>query len=530
MALFPNPIQDSFDLYSSIADASSGPVPVWESSDNWELTDGGRFSGSRCLAPVGNNTTFLTRATGSNDSSVIINFAFLQREALSGTDLGLGVQGLDGTTAQWTILFRSDGSVLLKSGGAGGSTIATLTGVFTQNTWEQFQIEVVTNNTTGSISIWSKGQVGALTSPDFSLGSLNTRGGTANDYINRISIVGGANANGIKQYIDDFYAFNEGGAAPNDLQGDVRCEVLRPNSDSSVQFSIVGENISVPTWADNNPTGVNFSYTAGMTVWIPFHQATASGVLDHITFVPSASDGSVKSKMAIYKDSFLGVSILPGDLIDVCNTEITGLSGPQDYDFTGLNINIIAGNVYWAAIMMDSDETTGLFYPLQNNNQVSGSRTGNLAGGVYPNFPPNGGTADTQHIIGNVASQGVALFLSAPGTNYGAVDDSEEDGDLSYVEDNVLNHVDQYGILPLSSSPDGIVMVVPKMYARKADAGIREAEIEIISNITTHDSPSVAVTSTGGYISDPLTEDPDTSSAWIETGVNSITIGPKVSV
>jgi hypothetical protein len=72
-------------------------------------------------------------------------------------------------------------------------------------------------------------------------------------------------------------------------------------------------------------------------------------------------------------------------------------------------------------------------------------------------------------------------------------------------------------------------MVVPKMFVKKADAGSREGEIEIVSGITTHDSTSVPLTSTYGYISDPLTEDPDTSSPWTETGVNSLTIGPKVS-
>jgi hypothetical protein len=109
------------------------------------------------------------------------------------------------------------------------------------------------------------------------------------------------------------------------------------------------------------------------------------------------------------------------------------------------------------------------------------------------------------------------------------VDDAQEDGDLSFVEDNVVGHVDQYGIQAMATSPEAIVMVVPKMFVKKADAGSREGEIEIVSGVTTHDTASVPLTSTYGYISDPLTEDPNTSSAWTETGVNSLTIGPKVS-
>jgi hypothetical protein len=251
MALFPNPIQDSFDLYKDIADASSGPVPVWETSDNWELGEG-RFSGSRSLVASSNNATLLTRATGSNDANVIVNCAFIQTGALIGSNLGLGIQGLDDTTAQWTIVFRSDGAVLLKSGGVTGSTLATLTSVFTQNTWWQFQIEIITDNTSGSISIWKLGQSGALTSSDHSLGSLNSRGGTANNYVNRIAIVSGANATSLDQRIDDFYAFNESGSAPNDLQGDVRAEIQRPNSDSSVQFSPVGESVSFGAYPDQS--------------------------------------------------------------------------------------------------------------------------------------------------------------------------------------------------------------------------------------------------------------------------------------
>jgi hypothetical protein len=528
MSLFPNPIQDSFDLYTNNVDASSGPVPVWESSDHWELGEG-RFSGSRSLVASSNSATLLTRATGSNDASVIVNCAFIQTAALTGNDLGLGIQGLDGTTAQWTIVFRSDGAVLLKSGGVSGTTLATLTGVFTQNTWWQFQIEIITDNASGSISIWKLGQSGALTSPDHSLSSLNSRGGTANNYVNRIAIISGANATSLDQRIDDFYAFNESGSAPNDLQGDVRAEIQRPNSDSSVQFSPVGENVSFGAWPDQSPSGGNWPYVAGTTVFAPMQNAPASGILDHMSFVPSASDGSVKSKMALYADSLTGNNpSLPGELIAICNVEITGLTGPQDYDFTGQNIQIVAGTKYWSAIILDTNETTGLFYPEQNTNQSNGTRTARLSG-TYPNFPTSGNTADISHLTGAPSSQGMVVFLSASSTNYGAVDDAQEDGDFSFVEDNVVGHVDQYGIQAMATSPEAIVMVVPKMFVKKTDAGSREGEIEIVSGITTHDSTSVPLTSTYGYISDPLTEDPDTSSPWTETGVNSLTIGPKVS-
>src|SRR6185436_13829308 len=111
------------------------------------------------------------------------------------------LQLLDGTTIQCSVVFRSDGAIILTSGGVLGTVLATYSGAFpVGSTWYAFEIEVVVNNTTGSITVRKNGS----TSADFTLGSLNTRGGTANNYANKMQVACGAGG-AINQQIDDLF-------------------------------------------------------------------------------------------------------------------------------------------------------------------------------------------------------------------------------------------------------------------------------------------------------------------------------------
>ena len=157
---------DSFDLYAAAADMING---YWDSGsglsklglDRWSIY---RQSGDKFRAPP---CLWWSKAAASTTPCIILVVSFRQTAAISGTTLGFYLELFDGATAQCSIVFRSDGAILLTSGGPAGTVLATYTGAFPViNTWYAFEFEVVINNTTGSFAVRKNGN----TVNDFTLG------------------------------------------------------------------------------------------------------------------------------------------------------------------------------------------------------------------------------------------------------------------------------------------------------------------------------------------------------------------------
>jgi hypothetical protein len=222
---------ESWDLYAAPADAVAG---YWDSGSptNFSLV-AGRFAGGQAMRPAV-VAQYLAKASGSNDPIHHIVCAFQQTAALTGTTLGLTLGLADGAgAAQCTIVFRSDGAILLTQGASTGTVLATYTGaVNAQNAWFAFEFEVVIHNTSGSFTVRRNGN----TSNDFTAGSLNTRGTTANNYANRLNVA--ANTVVTNQQLDDLLWRSDAASVP--WVGDVRAYVRMPASDAAVQFSRLG--------------------------------------------------------------------------------------------------------------------------------------------------------------------------------------------------------------------------------------------------------------------------------------------------
>src|SRR5215469_7025176 len=174
---------DGWDLYASPAD----PVlngSYWDTGTTTRYVfQPGRFTGSRAIQ---SNTSgsWLTKASNNNDTIHHFCLGWQQTAAISGTTLGFYIQLTDSATAQCSIVFRSDGAILLTSGGPTGTALATYTGAVTlSNQWFAFEIEVVINNTTGSFTVRTNG----ATSSSFTATGLNTRA-SANNYANKITM------------------------------------------------------------------------------------------------------------------------------------------------------------------------------------------------------------------------------------------------------------------------------------------------------------------------------------------------------
>src|SRR5215467_8651093 len=106
---------DSWDLYAASTDMTA---QYWDSmigsSANFTLP-AGRFTGSQCLHMAVLSSSIQKISTVTTDPVHHVVLAFRQTAALSGTALGLYFTLFDGATAQCSVVFRSDGAILLTS-------------------------------------------------------------------------------------------------------------------------------------------------------------------------------------------------------------------------------------------------------------------------------------------------------------------------------------------------------------------------------------------------------------------------------
>jgi hypothetical protein len=225
-------IGDSFDFYAATADAAAGHWDSVGTSSYVQLeTSNTRFSVGRALkggSSGGSANPALIRALGSNEATLFVAVAFCQTAALGGTSQGLTITLRDGATAQCSIVFQSNGDILLRSA-VTGSVLATYAGAFQQNVWAHFQFKVTIDNAAGAFTVRKNGATG----DSFSAGGLNTRGGTANAYANAVALYFVQIVGVITQLIDDLLIYSVGGAAPNDWVGDIRAVQLLPSADTA---------------------------------------------------------------------------------------------------------------------------------------------------------------------------------------------------------------------------------------------------------------------------------------------------------
>jgi len=124
-----------------------------------------------------------------------------------------------------------DGSIALATGA--GTIIAgtrSAANTFIQNQWIHIQAKIVIDGSAGTFDL----RINGITTPIVSASGLNTRA-TANNYCNSLQLH--CNSNLAPGNIDDFYIFNDQGAAPNTWQGDVRAVQQMPATDSSVSWT-----------------------------------------------------------------------------------------------------------------------------------------------------------------------------------------------------------------------------------------------------------------------------------------------------
>lgn len=483
---------DGFDLYATTADAANGYWDASSANPGSSSLVAGRFTGSRALN-MSISTTFI-KTSGVND--VVHHFVCgFMVTSVTGANLGNAFTLYDGTTAQCSVVFRTDGAILLTSGIASGTILATYTGASpAANTWYGFEFEVVINNATGSFTVRRNGNP----SNDFQATGLNTRLST-NNYANQLRITSGVST----QNIDDFFWRSD--AVSVAWMGDIRCYTRMPSSNVSTQLSASGTHIMV----------IGSSIPAGATAnraWYSPYVVPSDGTIGSATLVfTGAYTGN--TKCTLFNDS----SGAPGTILATATNIITNPPALGSYTFTfSPAATVTNGQHIWMGICQD---TTNAGNVLNNIGTLPQAVTNTV---TYASFP-----------VANPTGLGASNSLQStitviPTSNYAYVSEAQEDGLTTYVYDNVAGHNDLYGVASIGTTPATVYAVTTRGYMQKSDAGSRTANMQTKSGTTTVDTPTLVLSTGWQWAWRTDLTDPNTGSAWVAGAVDSLQIGPTV--
>ena len=480
---------DGFDCYAAPGDAVLG---YWDSGTAAFALSVGRISG-QSIQRVTASSTYLVKSSGVNDAVHHINVAFYQNAALSGVLLGLAFNLVDGVTTQCSIVFRSDGAMLLTSGGTTGTVLDTYAGaVSVQSAWVSFEIEVVVNGTTGSWAVRKNGN----TVNDRALGGLNTRT-SANNYANKLQI-GASTGTIANQFFDDVLWRSDAASVP--WVGDIRAYTRMPSADASVQFARAPATITQPANAGGS-SAINSIGTARYASFVP----TNSGTIGTVT-LPFAIAFTGNMKCSFFASSGSGPTSVLGSATPVA------LSSALLATFTfSTPVSVVKGTQYWIGFAPDA--TSGQM-------TATGAATGLASTTTYANFPLVSPT--TANDRAPTASSVISTTVNAD-----FVSEAQQDGTSTYVYDAVAGHADFYNVAPLTPAPASVVAVTTRGFVVKGDAGTRSGAVQLRSGGTTVAAPTVALSTSFGWSWRTDTTNP-AGGAWTAAAVDAAQIGPLV--
>jgi hypothetical protein len=431
----------------------------------------------------------------------------MQTNPLTGSTQMFFVQFFDGTTAQCAVVFRSDGAILLQAGTVGGTTLATYTGAISAlNTWFAFEIEVVINNTTGSITVRKNGN----TANDFTLGSLNTRG-SANNYANKIGIGFISSPGGGNQYFDDILWRSDASSVA--WVGDVRVYTRLPASDVTAQLTRSSSSFQQQSVG---PTSSLASLTASQPRYNYF--VSQGGTISSVVMNAAAAlTGNVKC--AIFAASTANPPV-PTTVIQSATAVVANpVIGANTFTFSPA-VTLAAGTPFFVAICTD---TTGSFLNAGTSGPWNGlACINNLAYASFPQANPVSlSMAQAQFNFGPVVTATA---------NASCVNDAMQDGPISYNYSSTPGQGDLYNLQATLTTPNSVLATVTRGYLAKSDAGSRTAGVQLQSGSANVQGLSASL-GTGAFQWVWRTDlvDPNTGSAWTAAAVTAAQIGPIVT-
>jgi hypothetical protein len=438
---------DSWDLYGSSADGTNSLYWDGGAMGNGGLSPG-RFAGGRCWQTGGNPGGF--KNSGSNDAIHHVTVAYLFNATLSGTGQASFLGFSDGATYQCSVVFRTDGALILVAGGPNSSTIlATYAGAYNiQNQWFVYEIEVVIHPTASSFTV----RTNNATTNSFTATGLNTRQGTANSYANRLTI--GNNSGNGPQYFDDLLWRSDPASVP--WIGDIRTYIRYPVSDVQAQFT---RSAAPTTVTVNGFVNVMNPIAANAAQYVPFSPLNHGQITGASINCSNGGGGTGHVKMAVFADN----SGVPGAVLATSN-EITN-PGNAVIAFTFASPpRVLRGTQYWLGFSQDASIT----YNVANSGTV---KLGTAV--LYASWPA------ANPVIASTGANVPGLIATiTPQFNCDQLSEAQEDGSTTYLYDNNVGDNDLYTVSTIPVTPATVIAVAARAFAQKSDAGSRQGALQ----------------------------------------------------
>jgi len=498
MALF---LADGFDLYTAGNTNDPWTIGPWtgQSNTQYGVSTSTRFGAGKsfCAGVNYNQDRNLYKSLGANTTNTIyFSAAMSPGMALTGgTELDGYIQFTQGGTEQLYFAFAHDGALRIYRN---GTLIATWTAAFTY-TWFHLQIKIVIDPTVGEIRIRKNGD----TSDTFVATGLNTRA-TANAYIDTFKIGGGNGSQNGGFYFDDVLLFDSSGTSFNTWQGDVRCYTLLPSAAGSVA------NFTAPsalTTLVNTPANYGTRFHGANEIELGTFVPTVGGSLSKVTL---ALSGGITGTMnaSLYADSAAPAGT-PGTLIATATAVTNPAGGAVDFVFSSPP-TVTANTRYWVGINSSAGWN---YYWSDNTKYIAGSVTYGTWSSTVSSYSAGSGYLFYYTVSSIPSYSGLAVY----------------DGDSSVTTSATLNNHDLLAMSDLPVTPTTILAVIPRVAARKSDAGTRALQPEIKSGATTAQGTASTLSGSFGNVSAVWVTDPNTSAAWTASAVNALEVGYKIS-
>jgi len=342
----------------------------------------------------------------------------------------------------------------------------------------------------------------------------------------------------------DFYAGAGVFINPYIWQGAVQCTLS-----SSVRFppgiglqlgntSVTAGNATTQQFANSQTIFVNANIISGGNAHVNGGTTRTIG----FTLRDTASNIQCGFYLRNGGDFVLTTSSLAGGSVLATSPVLMPLAGQWAHIQVKIFISNTAGTVElhlngqvaanWTATGLNTRNGSANFYA-----NVINWESNSAAGEVVDDFyafndqapAPNTFQGDV-HAVRQLPTSDIAInwARNTGPNNCLAVDDTQDDGDSTYVSTLTVNATDTYGMAPLSPTPNTIICVQPRYEARMDDAGPHTMNAQLTSGGTTVNLPTMNVASTYAVASQAFPQDPNTGLAWTPAAVNACLLGIKL--
>lgn len=411
----------------------------------------------------------------------------------------------NGSNSAFTISIDPTNGVRIRTGGTSGTILAT-GGSITTNVAVVVSFDV----TIGASSSYSVRIDGSVV--------LSGTGDTGNGQSSVNTLVLACTTASTAKY-DDIALYDPANANYNSavLTSQVVVETQFPTADYQTQFTNNGNYIvanGLDTYGLYRKAGTPITGADQLLLIKVVPQSNCT--LNTISFGAGSASAGAKVKSVVYSDS----AGSPDALLDT-GVELVGVvSGTNTLTLTTPQ-SLTSGTSYWIGFITDTNFSL-LNYETTHN---LGIKKANTYGSGAPN-PAGGGFTTglaTYMFWGNVT--GSAVNWVSVGLN------PASDSSLSQVSSITVTDEDLFTFPALVSTPSAIYGGAVKIFAAKADSGARTGNINVLSGATdsTGSNAGFSFLTSFQWIGSIYDLDPNTASAWTQSGVNNAKSGYSVA-